>query len=104
MLDLVPVEADSVVEDVDPDSLLLEMDMDIDMCCLGMFDDIIQAFLDNAKDGDLHGIIQIAFLAVDIHPDVQGRVLLYPGSVPSNCCRKAQVIQVGGAQVGHQAL
>src|SRR5262245_453685 len=72
LLDLVPIKANAVIKDIEADSLLLKVYMDIHMSGLSMFNDIIQTFLNNSKNSDLHGIIQVAFVSMDIHPDVKG--------------------------------
>src|SRR5919108_4951800 len=87
LLNLVPVKTDPVIKDTDADVFLLKVQMNIYMGCLCMLDDIVQTFLNNAEDGDLHGIIQVTFFAMDIHSDMQRRMFLNFGGIPAQRSR-----------------
>ena len=53
------------------------------MSGMGMLDDVIQRFLNNAEDGDFCRLIQVTFLTNDVHPDAEV-VCSFIGATPGS--------------------
>jgi hypothetical protein len=64
------------------------------MACLSMFDDIVQGFLNDAEDRDLHGTMELFFLAMYIHVDANGRMFLNSAGIPAQGGRQAQIVEM----------
>ncbi len=74
------------------------------MTGLRMFNNVIQRFLNNPEDCDLHGVIQVVFLANDINSNTKSGVFLYFACIPAQGRRETKIVQMRRPQVGNQPL
>src|SRR3990172_7807114 len=83
LLRLVQIKAAPVIPDMYAYISFFKTQTDIYMTCLCVFDNVIQRFLNDPENRNFHRVVQVRFLAGNIHPDAYGGMLLNPACIPA---------------------